>query len=163
MASRSTDSNDNFGVSPAQMDIDSTKAADNSKHVEDVESKEWWDYYQSAEFKARERRVVRKMDFYIAPLMGSFNFIVNTIPYDVFLTVVLKLRAVVPRSIKYRLRSNPRNGRRPQISRIRSQRAQPSCMFSLPRLIAIGRRIHFLRALRALGGLHSPPDMNHFP
>ncbi len=29
------------------------------------------------DFKARERKVVRKLDLYIAPLMGSFNFIVR--------------------------------------------------------------------------------------
>jgi hypothetical protein len=44
-------------------------------HLEEVASKEADDYYKSPEFKARERRVVRKLDFYIAPLMGSLNFI----------------------------------------------------------------------------------------
>lgn len=67
---------DNFGVSPAEMDLGQTKAPEDSDHVEATESKEIADYYESAEFKARERRVVRKLDFYIAPLLGSFNFIV---------------------------------------------------------------------------------------
>ena len=65
---------DKFGVSPLEMDIDPSKEVTEKKHIEDVEDME---YYNSAEFKARERKVVRKMDWYIAPLMGSFNFIVS--------------------------------------------------------------------------------------
>ena len=68
---------DKFGVSPADMDLGQSKGIEDSNHVEAMESKELADYYESPEFKARERRVVRKLDFYIAPLMGSFNFIVS--------------------------------------------------------------------------------------
>ena len=68
---------DKFGVSPAQMDIGESKDAEDSNHIEQFSEKETSDYYSSPEFKARERRVVRKMDFYIAPWMGSFNFIVR--------------------------------------------------------------------------------------
>jgi hypothetical protein len=34
-------------------------------------------YTDSAEFKEREKKVLRKLDIYIAPLMGAFNFIVS--------------------------------------------------------------------------------------
>ena len=34
-------------------------------------------YTDTGEFKERERRVVRKLDIFIAPLMGAFNFIVS--------------------------------------------------------------------------------------
>lgn len=54
-------------------------ASNETKHLEDVEGRETSEYYESHEFKARERRVVRKLDFYIAPLMGSFNFIVSNV------------------------------------------------------------------------------------
>ena len=77
MSDKDSDQTDKFGVSPAGLDIGDTKHGDGSKHFEDVDGKEASDYYSSPEFKARERRVVRKMDFYIAPLMGSFNFIVS--------------------------------------------------------------------------------------
>ena len=65
---------DKPGVSPTDLDLGQTQSGEDSKHVETVANEES-DYYSSLEFKARERRVVRKMDFYIAPLMGSFNFI----------------------------------------------------------------------------------------
>ena len=65
---------DKSGVSPTGLDLGQTQPGEDSKHVETVANEES-DYYSSLEFKARERRVVRKMDFYIAPLMGSFNFI----------------------------------------------------------------------------------------
>ena len=76
---------DKFGVTPAQLDLEDVKEAEEVKHLEEVQKKEKniisEDYYASPEFKARERRVVRKMDWYIAPLMGSFNFIVSIALY----------------------------------------------------------------------------------
>lgn len=78
MSEKDSEPNDKFGVSPAQMDVgDSDKSLEGSKHVEEVAEKEASDYYSSPEFKARERRVVRKMDFYIAPLLGLLQFIVG--------------------------------------------------------------------------------------
>ena len=76
MSEPESGSNDNHGVLPMEDNGD-VKDAQQSKHVEEVAEKEGLDYYASPEFKARERRVIRKMDFYIAPLMGSFNFIVG--------------------------------------------------------------------------------------
>ena len=80
MLEKETESNDKFGVSPAQMDNGcSDKSVEESKHLEEVAEKEASDYYSSPEFKARERRVVRKMDFYIAPLLGLLQLIVSLI------------------------------------------------------------------------------------
>ena len=79
MAEKELHSTDKFGASPLAMDLGPADKVEDSKHVEEVEDREASDYYASPEFKARERRVVRKLDFYIAPLMGSFNFIVSAI------------------------------------------------------------------------------------
>ena len=67
---------DKVGVTPVQMDIGLDKPKDILSE-EVVSDKEIADYYSSPEFKARERRVIKKLDFYIAPLLGSFNFIVR--------------------------------------------------------------------------------------
>lgn len=79
MAAKQENTDEKFGVTPAAMDLGEPKDGEESKHLEDTASKESLDYYNSPEFKARERRVVRKMDWYIAPLMGSFNFIVGLV------------------------------------------------------------------------------------
>lgn len=34
-------------------------------------------YTDTAQFKARERKAVRKLDIFIAPMIGAFNFIVS--------------------------------------------------------------------------------------
>ena len=74
---KEADATDKIDVTPTQMDVGDAKIAKESKHIEEVPEKEGADYYSSPEFKVRERHVVRKMDYYIAPLMGSFNFIVR--------------------------------------------------------------------------------------
>jgi sugar phosphate permease len=75
MSDKESDSVDKVEVSNGRTNGATTKGPEDANHVDQIASKEADDYYNSPEFKARERRVVRKLDFYIAPLMGSLNFI----------------------------------------------------------------------------------------
>ena len=75
MSDKESDSVDKVEVLEDRSKNETTKDADDRNHVDRTASKEADDYYNSPEYKARERRVVRKLDFYIAPLMGSLNFI----------------------------------------------------------------------------------------
>lgn len=61
------------------MSHDDEKTNDSArdvKHLEDLEITPQL-YTDTAEFKERERKVVMKLDVFIAPLMGAFNFIVS--------------------------------------------------------------------------------------
>jgi sugar phosphate permease len=75
MADKESDSVDKVETSSERIMEPPMKDTDDRAHVEEMAGKEVNDYYESPEFKARERRVVRKLDFYIAPLMGSLNFV----------------------------------------------------------------------------------------
>ena len=75
MSDKESDSVEKVDVSEERTNNVTTKDAKDGNNVDQIGKIESDDYYNSPEFKARERRVVRKLDFYIAPLMGSLNFI----------------------------------------------------------------------------------------
>lgn len=75
MTEKDEDSVNKVDLSQTPTNMKSTNPTEDTNHVEEIANKEVDDYYTSPEFKARERKVLRKLDWYIAPLMGSFNFI----------------------------------------------------------------------------------------
>lgn len=87
-----------------------------AKHDEDVEITPQL-YTETAEFKERERKVVRKLDIFIAPLMGAFNFIVSLHSQAHGLIVNLD-GEVISVPVEYRFRCNTGHEQGPEACRL---------------------------------------------
>lgn len=75
MAEKEASSDDQLEFSSEPIKNITVEDVKDRNNLEESAMKEADDYFNSSEFKARERRVLRKLDFYIAPLLGSLNFL----------------------------------------------------------------------------------------
>lgn len=155
-------------VSPSIMPADqicSSKEAAHAEHLENAavasDASDGADEAARSRFREMERRCVRKLDLYIAPLMGAFNFIVSGDSSRRM--VAASDMPVLHRPVEHRLRSNPGNDLRSQAARKPIQREpRPSTPARLPRRCASaltnttqGHRLDILCLLCPVGGSRS--------